>query len=126
MLSDLSEAVPDIAGAVLATRDGLPLAATIDDADVERIAAMTASVLGLSRRAVHVLDHGELFDTVLHFEDAYLLVYPAGRPAALCVAARSWRNIGLVDLEARRAAARFASLVADDPSAGIADPDTPA
>jgi predicted regulator of Ras-like GTPase activity (Roadblock/LC7/MglB family) len=120
MLAELSTNVPDIAGAVLATRDGLPLAATIDDADVERIAAMTASVLGLSRRAVAVLDHGELWDTVLRFQNAYLLVYPAGRPAALCVAARSWRNIGLVDHEARRAAARFASLVAaeaeDDPS----------
>ena len=123
MLAELSANVPDIAGAVLATRDGLPLAATIDDADVERIAAMTASVLGLSRRAVAVLDHGELWDTVLRFQNAYLLVYPAGRPAALCVAARSWRNIGLVDHEARRAAARFASLVAADPDGAPSDLD---
>ncbi len=126
MLAELSTNVPDIAGAVLATRDGLPLAATIDDADVERIAAMTASVLGLSRRAVAVLDHGELWDTVLRFQNAYLLVYPAGRPAALCVAARSWRNIGLVDHEARRAAARFASLVAVEAEEDPAGPDGPA
>jgi uncharacterized protein len=110
-LAELSASVPDIVGALLATRDGLPMAATLADKNVERIAAMTASVASLSARAVESTGLGGYRETLVRCGDGCFVVYEAGSQAVLAVAARSCRNLGLIHLECRRAANRFARLV---------------
>ncbi len=110
-LGELSASVPDIVGALLATRDGLPMAATLSDANVERISAMTASVASLSARAVESTGLGVYRETLVRCGDGCFVVYEAGSQTVLAVAARSCRNLGLIHLECRRAAQRFARLV---------------
>ncbi len=110
-LAELSASVPDIVGALLATRDGLPMAATLSDSNVERISAMTASVASLSARAVESTGLGAYRETLVRCGDGCFVVYEAGSQAVLAVAARSCRNLGLIHLECRRAAQRFARLV---------------
>ena len=111
LLRGLGDAVPDIAGAVVASGDGLPIAGTIDGADLARVAAMTASVIGLSARATETVGVGGCTETVIRGVDGYLVVYGAGSGAALSVSARAGANLGLLHLEARDAAIRLGDLL---------------
>jgi predicted regulator of Ras-like GTPase activity (Roadblock/LC7/MglB family) len=116
-LAELSASVPDIVGALLATVDGLPMAATLADKNVERIAAMTASVASLSARAMESTGLGRYRETLVRCGDGCFVVYEAGHQVVLAVAARSCLNLGLIHLECRRAAQRFARLVQECGSA---------
>jgi uncharacterized protein len=112
LLRELGVAVPDISGAVIASGDGLPIAGTLEGPDLARIAAMTASVIGLSTRATETAGVGCCTETVIRGVDGYLVVYGAGDGAALSVSAKAGANLGLLHLEARDAAIRLGALLA--------------
>jgi uncharacterized protein len=112
LLQELGTAVPDISGAVVASGDGLPIAGTIEGPDLARVAAMTASVVGLSTRATETVGVGGCTETVIRGVDGYLVVYGTTDGAALSVSARAGANLGLLHLEARDAAIRLGHLLA--------------
>lgn len=110
-LDGIGRAVPDVEGALLASRDGLAIAASVGSAEPSRIAAMAATVLALGTTVVDTCRLGEFQETVIQSDGGVFVVYDAGDLAVLAVLARSGANLGLVHLEARRTAADLGRLL---------------
>jgi hypothetical protein len=137
-LEVIKEEVADIQGAVLASRDGLAIASTLGSAEASRVAAMAATVLGLGERVVQIAELGQLEETVVQSELGVFIVYRAGDLALLAVLARVGANLGLINIEARRAAEAVANTLsayreavrgaepvdAVEPAASVDDDDT--
>ena len=97
-LSGFERKVGDVRGAVVASRDGLPLASTFDDGVVDRFAAMAASVVGLSEEILADVERGTSV-TIVRGDSGCLIVHPAGPDAVLAARTGPHPNVGLVGLE---------------------------
>ncbi|RMX03021.1 hypothetical protein D8I35_17775 [Corticibacter populi] len=91
--------------------DGFVLA-SVSDAEVnaDRIGAMCASLLALSRRAAKEVDVGDLKQVILGGSRGVMLLVEAGPGRALTLSAESGANLGRVLLEARQKALQLAAL----------------
>jgi len=116
VLRGFHDAVDGVHGAVLATRDGLPVASTLGDARAETVAAMAATVIALADQAMPsdpaAGASGSPSHTVIRGTEGCLVVYAAGDVGVLAVQTSSHPNIGLVQVEAPAAARQLASLLA--------------
>jgi predicted regulator of Ras-like GTPase activity (Roadblock/LC7/MglB family) len=112
VLEDLREEVPDVHGAVLASRDGLAIVSTFGQGEGSRVAAMAATVHAIGERVTATTELGALEETVIRSAAGTFVVYDAGEPAVLALLAGGACNLGLIHLEGRRAAALFAGLLA--------------
>lgn len=91
--------------------DGFILASVVDaSVNADRIGAMCASLLALSRRAAKEVDVGELRQIILGGSTGIMLLIDAGPGRALTLSADSGVNLGRILLEARKAATRLAAL----------------
>lgn len=111
-LETLRASVPELRGAMVATTDGLPIAKSFNDGvDVNRVAAMAATALGLGKRISDTLNIGEMSETSISGSDGQVLIYTVGKKGVLAVVAPSGTNLGLLNLEARDAAASITSIL---------------
>ena len=104
LLVGLQHEVPDIRGALLASRDGLAIATTMPAAEGGRVAAMAATVAALAGRVVKTIGLGQFEETEIQGDAGTFIVYDAGGIAVLAVLAQRGATLGLVHLEARRVA----------------------
>lgn len=111
MLAALAEEVPDVQGALLASRDGLPIVSTMSGPESGRVAAMAATVVALASRVVDTVGLGSFEETVVQGDGGYFVVYDAGSLAVLAVSAPRTATLGLVHLEARRVAGEVDKLL---------------
>lgn len=106
VLETLRSSIPEIRGALVASTDGLPIAKSFSDGvDVNRVAAMAATALGLGKRISDTLGTGELIETSVTGSEGKVLIYTIGKKGVLAVVAQVGINMGLLNLEARDAAA---------------------
>ena len=119
LLGEVERAVPDVRGCAVASRDGLPVASTMPGADASRVAAMAATVLALGARVAEATHLGGFKETVIQGDAGTFVTYGAG-DAVLAVLVGSDANLGLVHLEARRAASSLATLLSTDMEAAPA------
>jgi predicted regulator of Ras-like GTPase activity (Roadblock/LC7/MglB family) len=112
ILRELATTSDEVRGALLATPEGLPIVSTLPDPEVPRLAAMAATVVGLSAKVADTVGAGGYLETVIRGEDGYLAVYDLGDRAALAVATRPGVNLGLLHLEARSAARQVVEILA--------------
>jgi predicted regulator of Ras-like GTPase activity (Roadblock/LC7/MglB family) len=111
VLRGIHLAVDNVHGAVVATRDGLPVASTTGGDRAEKVAAMAASVLALSQQALADPDTEDGGQTVIRGSDGCLVVQEAGPNAVLAVHTGARPNMGLVQVEVPRAAAELALIL---------------
>ncbi|MEY2570110.1 MAG: uncharacterized protein QOE63_460 [Acidimicrobiaceae bacterium] len=111
VLTSLSADVPDVRGGLLASRDGLPIVSTLGAAEAGRVAAMAATVVALATRVVDTIGLGSFEETVVQSDGGMFIVYDAGDLAVLAVLAQKGATLGLVHLEARRAAGTVEQLL---------------
>ncbi|WP_238946137.1 roadblock/LC7 domain-containing protein [Vandammella animalimorsus] len=91
--------------------DGFVLAAATEaNVNADRIGAMCASLLALSRRATKEIDVGDLKQIILGGSSGIMLLIEAGTGRALTLSAESSANLGRILLDARKAAMRLAEL----------------
>ncbi|MES3631091.1 MAG: roadblock/LC7 domain-containing protein [Longimonas sp.] len=91
-----------IEGSLIASADGFLVAHTLSDAeDAERIAAMVATTMGVSRRMAATLDAGDLNETSISASKRLVQLYLVGDRGALAVVAESGSNIALINIKAR-------------------------
>lgn len=107
----LRQAVPEITGVMVATSDGLPLATDLPESEAARVAAMSATALGLGKRIAQTTVLGALEEVVVRGKEGYLIIYSAGDKGVMAVTAPMGINLGLVHLEARQAAGRITALL---------------
>ncbi|MFW9998300.1 MAG: roadblock/LC7 domain-containing protein [Candidatus Odinarchaeota archaeon] len=112
VLNSVKIRIPDIQGLVVVTKDGLPIAASLDSrVDEDRISAMTAASLNLAERVVIELNRGELSEMIIKGVDGLVIIMDAGEEAVLTGITHSDAKLGLVLLDMKRAAKKLSELI---------------
>lgn len=113
VLRALNSVSPDIEASAVITSDGLTIAAVLGDGvDRDRFGAMCASLLALADRAAQEISRGQLKQVLVEGERGTMLLVQAGNDTVLAVASRPTKNLGMVFLEARRAALKVQETLA--------------
>lgn len=102
----------DMAGAVAVSSDGIVLASRLGSGvNADRIGAVAATMVGVTRRVSNELGLGTPEETILRANKGLFLVVPAGNQSLLAVHVREGANLGMVRIEAREASAMIASVL---------------
>lgn len=110
-LNKLRSAVPEIFGAMVSTTEGVAIANNFPELSSSIVAAMCAELI---RVGVHVTGStglGEPRELVIRAHKGYMAVFAAGHSTVLCVSGPPNLNLGLLGIEARRAAARIGKVL---------------
>ena len=112
VLSDLNGTSADVEASAVISTDGLTIASMLSvGMDEDRVGARSAAMLSLGDRTAAELSRGELEQVMVKGENGYILLIHAGRDAVLTVIARKEAKLGLVFLDAKRAAANISELL---------------
>ncbi len=112
VLSDLNGSSADITASAVISTDGLIIASLLPaQLDEDRVGAMNAAMLTLGDRSSTELGCGALEQVMVKGKDGYILMTHAGADAVLSVLARPTAKLGLIFLDARRAAENIAKLI---------------
>lgn len=105
ILGKLNSISQEIEASAVMTRDGLTLASKIrDDVNQDRLGAMCASLLSLSDKTAKELSRGNLKQVLIEGDQGCVLIVHIGKRAVLAVVSKASSNLGMVFLEARKAA----------------------
>jgi predicted regulator of Ras-like GTPase activity (Roadblock/LC7/MglB family) len=113
-LVSLTTSVAHVTGAVLASVDGLVVAAALSDADADpdATAAIVASSKGLGDRLAELAGaDGTLQEIVVRSSSGYVVIYTTGDHGVLTVLTRPEVNLALLHHHAREAATALAGAV---------------
>lgn len=101
LLDGLVERVSDIKQAVILSRDGLTAGASqgISREDAEHLSALAAGLQSLARGAGERFNGGEVRQSVIEMEHAFLFVMAAGQGSCLAVLTGAEVDVGLVAYE---------------------------
>ncbi len=112
ILDNLKSSIPDSRGVLISSTDGMPVAQNVaSGSDINRMAAMVATALGLGKRISEAFGGGPLNETSVTGTMGQVYVYAAGSKAVLAVLAGTGGNVGLIHLEARSAAPKIANIL---------------
>ncbi len=112
ILSELNGTSADIEASAVISSDGLTMAALLpQDVDEDRVGAMAAAMLSLGERTSRELVRGDLEQVMVKGENGYILMSHAGRDAVLTVIARKDAKLGLIFLDAKRAARNIGDIL---------------
>ncbi len=111
IIQELRENVPDITGIMIASVDGLAIATDFPEDEAARVAAMSASSIGLGNRITKTTELGDMIDMMIEGKDEILIIYMAGPGAILALRAPKRANLGLIRLEGPKAAKKTAELI---------------
>jgi predicted regulator of Ras-like GTPase activity (Roadblock/LC7/MglB family) len=101
LLDDLAARVDQIDQAVILSRDGLTVAASSNlvREDAEHLSALAAGVQSLARGAGEHFGLGDVRQTIIELEHAFLFVTAAASGSCLAVLCPSDADMGLVSYE---------------------------
>lgn len=101
LLDNLVERVLQVSHAVVLSRDGITIASSagLGRDDAEHLAAVAASFQSLARGAGRHFEGGEVRQTVVEMDSAFLFVTAAGQGACLAVLSSADSDVGLVAYE---------------------------
>nr|MDT0658379.1 roadblock/LC7 domain-containing protein [Micromonospora sp. DSM 115978] len=101
LLDDLVERVPPAQQAVVLSADGLLMGNSggLSREDAEHLAAMASGFQSLAKGASRHFRAGQVRQTVVEMDSAYLFVTAAGNGACLAVLSSAESDIGLVAYE---------------------------
>lgn len=117
LVDDLVRRVAGVQRAVLLSADGLLMARSsgLTQTDAEHLAAVGSAYRSLSRGTAAHFEAGEVRQTVVEMDTAFLLVAAAGTEASLAVFAAADADLGLVAYEMNRMVARVGSHLSARP-----------
>lgn len=112
ILNDLNGSSGDIEASAVISTDGLMIASVLPAGlDEDRVGAMNAAMLTLGDRSAEELSRGELEQVMVKGREGYILMTHAGAEAVLSVLAKASAKLGLIFLDAKRAAESIAKLL---------------
>ena len=112
ILNELSSSSGDIEAAALVSTDGLMMASVLPTSlDEDRVGAMIAAMLTLGDRTAQELSRGSLDQVMVKGDAGYVLMTHAGTDSVLAVLAKASAKLGLVFLDAKRAAESLGKVV---------------
>ncbi len=105
ILRNLNGSSADIEASAVMSVDGLTIATLLSEGiDEDIVGAMGAALHAIGARTASELNRGALEQVMVKGHRGYVLIVGAGREAVLSVVATEAAKLGLVFLEARRAA----------------------
>jgi predicted regulator of Ras-like GTPase activity (Roadblock/LC7/MglB family) len=111
-LRDLQASTPSIEASAVVSVDGLIMASSLPaGVDEDRISAMSAAMLSLGERIASELERGQLDRVYISGSQGIIVLMAVGEEAVLTVLARSEAKLGLIFLDAKRAAVDLAKLL---------------
>jgi predicted regulator of Ras-like GTPase activity (Roadblock/LC7/MglB family) len=101
LLDDLVRRMPQVRQAVLLSRDGLKIAASegLSREAAEYLSALAAGVQSLARGAGRDLEGGEVRQTIIEMEAAFLFITAADEGSCLAVLTSAEADVGLIAYE---------------------------
>ncbi len=110
VLNELEGKVPDIKGSAIIRTNGLIIVSALPQESSERmIAAMSAALLGTSKRASESLFQGEFKSLHITVDKGDLFLLESGKVILVSMTS-SEPNVGLVTLEMEEASARIKKI----------------
>ena len=111
-LNKLLGAIPEVTSAAIVSAEGLPIASALPQGvDETKIAAMSAALLSLSKKAIIEMSKGDFDQLYIKGSEGYLLVMQAGPNAVLTVSTSKDVGLGLILLDCRRICEKIAKLI---------------
>jgi predicted regulator of Ras-like GTPase activity (Roadblock/LC7/MglB family) len=117
LLDTLVNQVEHVSQALVLSRDGLVVAASkgLSREDGEHLSALAAGVQSLARGTGRHFGGGEVRQTIIEMESAFLFVSAAGRGTCLAVLSAAEANVGLIAYEMAMLVRRMGSYLAAEP-----------
>ena len=117
LLDNLVSQVDQVKQAVVLSRDGLVVAASRDltREDGEHLSALAAGVQSLARGAGRHFQGGEVRQTIIEMEQAFLFVIAAGKGTCLAVLTSGNPNVGVIAYEMAMLVRRMGKYLATEP-----------
>lgn len=113
-----------VSGALIATADGLPIAAAFDrggsrdDGEADSIAALAAATVGVGAQFAQLLRLGAVAGTVVQGADGCVAVQRVGGNAVLVLFGNDGPNVARLHLAVRQAAPRIEAALRTEIAAG--------
>ena len=112
ILGQLNATSADIQASAVISTDGLMMGALLPQGlDQDRVGAMSAALLSLGTRVARELERGIPEQVLVKGDNGYVLMLQAGDDAVLTVLASNQAKLGLIFLDARRAAQSMAQAL---------------
>ena len=117
LLDNLVDQVEHVQQALILSRDGLVVAASrgLTSADSEHLSALAAGLQSLARGTGRHFRAGEVRQTIIEMEFAFLFVIAAGKGTCLAVLTSADPNVGLIAYEMAMLIRRMGKYLAAEP-----------
>ena len=117
LLDNLVNQVEHVQQALILSRDGLVVAASrgLTSEDSEHLSALAAGIQSLARGTGRHFRAGEVRQTIIEMEFAFLFVIAAGKGTCLAVLTSAEPNVGLVAYEMAMLIRRMGKYLAAEP-----------
>ncbi len=111
-LSALVDAEPDIEATAVVSIEGVIIASSLSDGlNDERVASMTAAMVGLGERIASELDRGSLDQVVIKGDAGSVILVSINDAAVLTAVVKHDMQLGLMFLDMRKAAADLSQIL---------------
>jgi len=108
----LQQANPDIEASALVSLDGLIMASALpEEAEEDRVSAMSAALLALSQRIAYELNRGYLDQVFIRGTEGDILLMAVGSDAVLTVMSRRDAKLGMMLYYMKRTAKELIQLI---------------
>ena len=111
VLTELNQFCPEIQLSMVSTQDGLTMSAIGAVIDPDQVGAMCTELLAVCNKAARQLERGELNQMVIRCSNGCLFLMPAGEQAVLAIMTVEKVNLGMIIIEAERAAMDISKLL---------------
>ena len=116
LLDNLVDQVEHVQQALILSRDGLVVAASrgLSPEDSEHLSALAAGLQSLARGAGQHFRTGQVRQTIIEMDSAFLFVMAAGRGTCLAVLTSADANVGLIAYEMAMLVRRMGKYLATE------------
>ena len=117
LLDNLVDQVEHVQQALILSRDGLVVAASrgLSPEDSEHLSALAAGLQSLARGAGQHFRTGQVRQTIIEMDSAFLFVMAAGRGTCLDVLTAADPNVGVIAYEMAMLVRRMGKYLAAEP-----------
>ncbi len=111
ILHELERNVPHVEATAIVSTDGLVIASRLPrDVEEDRIGAMAAAILTISKRSGEELERGEMLRVLIEGTDGYLLIRSIGEDAVLIALVDRGVRLGMLFYESKKCVSKLTKI----------------
>ena len=111
ILHELERNVPHVEATAIVSTDGLVIASRLPrDVEEDRIGAMAAAILTISKRSGEELERGEMLRVLIEGTDGYLFIRSIGEDAVLIALVDRGVRLGMLFYESKKCVSKLTKI----------------